>query len=246
MIPIVKLESPQILLEKGVPATKQFCEAYAAGSREFEFDQGIYGAEAVKETLKKAQHKKCAFCESFFAHIAFGDVEHFRPKAGFKQRETDKRLKRPGYYWLAYEWKNLFCSCQLCNQRFKRNLFPLKNARRRAYSHNHKLENEQPLLVDPSIQDPARFIGFREEIAYAVDGCPEGKATIEILGLNRDDLTELRRKRLQDLKYLIRLCELLAPDSQEFEDKHNALQTKTASAAEYAAMARAYLAGLKS
>src|SRR5207248_2896103 len=111
--------------------------------------------------------------ESFFAHTGYGDVEHFRPKGGYKQRETDE-LKRPGYYWLAYAWDNLFCSCQLCNQRFKRNLFPLRDGRRRARSHTHKLDKEQPLPLTlprwtrPSSSPFARSMPTRSEDAPKV------------------------------------------------------------------------------
>ena len=92
-------------------------------------------------------------------HIGYGDVEHFRPKGGYKQRRRGP-ARRPGYYWLAYDWDNLFYSCQLCNQRFKRNLFPLRDGRRRARSHTHRLDKEEPLLVDPAEQDPSKYIGF--------------------------------------------------------------------------------------
>ncbi len=80
------------------------------------------------------QHDKCAFCESKVSAIAYGDVEHFRPKAGYQQSHDDD-LQRPGYYWLAYEWSNLFFSCSICNQQGKRNVFPLANPRRRATCH---------------------------------------------------------------------------------------------------------------
>jgi uncharacterized protein (TIGR02646 family) len=76
--------------------------------RNFEFKASVYGAKSVKKTLLTAQHGKCAFCESKFEHVAFGDVEHFRPKGGWIQTDGDQ-LTRPGYYWLAYEWSNLSC-----------------------------------------------------------------------------------------------------------------------------------------
>src|SRR5437016_1604606 len=124
MIPIVKPAAPAVLVTRGPAATQQLCDAYQSapadyqrGTKTFAFDASLYGAATVKDTLRIAQHKKCAFCESYFAHVGFGDVEHFRPKAGYKQRDSDE-LKRPGYYWLAYDWSNLFYSCQLCNQRF--------------------------------------------------------------------------------------------------------------------------------
>jgi uncharacterized protein (TIGR02646 family) len=205
MIRVVKPPAPTSLLKRAAAATRELCEAYElapeeykSGARTFAFDSSLYASKAVKDALRDAQHKKCAFCESFFDATGYGDVEHFRPKAGYRQRQTDE-LKRPGYYWLAYEWANLFYSCQLCNQQFKRNLFPLKDGRRRARSHTHNLDKEEPLLVDPSRLDPADFIEFREEYAYPMNGSREGVTTIEVLGLNREALAETRRNRLKDL-----------------------------------------------
>ncbi len=256
MIRISRPAAPAVLLEKGGAAREGLCNAYESapgeynsGARTFEFDHSIYAARAVKDALRQAQHSKCAFCESIFAHTGYGDVEHFRPKAGYKQKVTDK-LKRPGYYWLAYEWANLFYSCQLCNQGFKQNLFPLKDGRRRARSHRHKLSKEDPLLVDPSTQEPALYISFREELAYAVGGCREGEATIEILGLNREELAEARRLLFIRLRLFVRLRELLrekvavaaTPDLvDQLRDVEETLRASTEATAEYAAMARALL-----
>src|SRR5262245_9351354 len=168
MIRIVKPAAPAVLLTKGEAATRELCRAcesapndFKSGARTFDFDNSIYAAKEVKDALRDAQHNKCAFCESVVPHISYGNVEHFRPKAGYKQRATDE-FKRPGYYWLAYEWDNLFYSCELCNQRFKQNLFPLKDGRRRARSHTYDLGKEEPLLLDPCKLDPADFIEFRE------------------------------------------------------------------------------------
>jgi uncharacterized protein (TIGR02646 family) len=253
MIQIVKPAAPAVLLKRGPKAMREMCEAYESapddymsGARTFgEFKRSIYAAKAVQNALRDAQHKKCAFCESLFLHISYGDVEHFRPKAGYCQTQTDE-LKRPGYYWLAYEWANLFFSCQLCNQRFKKNLFPLKDGRRRARSHMHDLNKEEPLLIDPSKLDPADFIEFRKERAHAVAGCPEGLATIEILGLNRSELVEARGRRLQVIKTLLQLLDLLrdkvatspTPDwSNRLRDVEKLLRESTEATGEYSAMA---------
>jgi uncharacterized protein (TIGR02646 family) len=257
MIPVVKPAAPTVLLTRGVPATRELCQAYESapddfksGARSFgDFDSSIYAAREVKDALRDAQRNKCAFCESFIRHISYGDVEHFRPKGGYKQRETDE-LKRPGYYWLAYEWTNLFYACQLCNQQFKRNLFPLKDGRRRARSHTHQLVKEEPLLVDPSRLDPADFIEFREERAHAIGGCQEGEITIAVLGLNRPELMEARGRRLQVLKFLLDLCTLLrekvarapTPELQgRLRAMETILQASREATGEYAAMARAFL-----
>jgi uncharacterized protein (TIGR02646 family) len=246
MIAIVKPIAPNILLTRGLDATTELCEQFETGNFEFDFKKSIYGAEAVKETLRVTQLRKCAFCESSFDHVSYGDVEHFRPKAGFKQKETDK-LKQPGYYWLAYVWENLFYSCQRCNQEFKKNLFPLKKGSRRAKSHKHKLNKEKPLLIDPSKEDPSKYIRFREEYAYAVDDCEEGKTTIEVLGLNREPLVEDRRKRLRVLRRLLIAHPLLVEKVElnptpellaELQDSESILKESFESTSVYTAMAR--------
>jgi uncharacterized protein (TIGR02646 family) len=257
MIAVVKPAAPAVLLTRGIPARGDLCaayerspEEYASGAKTFAFDDSIYAADEVKRALRAAQHDKCAFCESRFTHTGYGDIEHFRPKAGYKQRETDT-LRRPGYFWLAYEWGNLFHSCQLCNQRFKRNLFPLKDGRSRARPQRRDVSKEAPLLIDPSTQDPGRYIGFREEYVFAVGGCPEGKATIEVLGLNREELVEVRRDRLASLKQLLWLRDLLqqtiatasTPEVvRKLREVETMLRGREAESGEYAAMTRAYVA----
>ncbi len=192
MIRIIKPSPPGILLTRGLAETQALCDAHERGERKFSFDDAIYAAPEVRSILRNAQHDKCAFCESKFAHIGFGDVEHFRPKAAVVQKDGDA-LEKPGYYWLVYEWSNLFLSCQLCNQRFKRNLFPLRNPRKRARSHNDKLGDEKPLLLDPATTNPIKHIGFRDEVAYPINGSKAGAITIEVFGLNRPELVEARR-----------------------------------------------------
>jgi uncharacterized protein (TIGR02646 family) len=258
MIRIAKPEdAPAVLLEKGKPETEAMCHAFAlaqseylAGTQKFDFDPAIYAAEDVKNALREAQHHKCAFCESSISHIAYGDVEHYRPKKGYLQDEEDE-LHRPGYYWLAYEWDNLFYCCQLCNQRFKRNLFPLRNNKQRARSHTAKLEKEKPLLLHPCRNNPSDFIEFKDEYARPVKKCREGVATIELMGLNRKELVEKRRERLGWLRTLqeaaqalrLQVAESTSPELvavlNNVESRLTASQTD---AAEYAAMARAFLA----
>ena len=178
---------------------------YLNGSKSFsgEFDAKVYGANSVKNALRKEQYDKCCFCESKVTQISYGDVEHFRPKAGYRQRRKDP-LGRPGYYWLAYEWSNLLFCCQLCNQRFKQNLFPLVDPSRRALTHRDDLSLEGPLLLHPRHEDPAEFLGFHEEYLIAIDGNVRGETTLSVLGLNREELAEVRRDELKKLKKLIK------------------------------------------
>jgi hypothetical protein len=110
-------------------ATKHLCGWYATNSPGTKlpkdlFDSAIYGA--LKDSLKSYFAAKCAYCESSFDAVAWGDVEHYRPKRGVSGED------HRGYYWLAYNERNLLPSCQLCNQgKGKRNQFPIAGVRAR-------------------------------------------------------------------------------------------------------------------
>jgi hypothetical protein len=78
--------------------------------------QSAYWKKAKKQ-LKAESSGKCAYCEAPTAVVAHGDVEHFRPKSV--------------YWWLAYCYENYLFSCQICNQSFKKDDFPLEDDARR-------------------------------------------------------------------------------------------------------------------
>jgi hypothetical protein len=122
-------------------------------------------------------------------------------------------MTRPGYYWLAYEWTNLFLCCQLCNQRYKENLFPLRRVGNRARSHHDLVGDEEPLFVSPE-EDPGRYLRFRQEYLYPVRNSRRGRATIDTLGLNRPALAEQRRKHLDAVRRLLDCRALLADSIQ--------------------------------
>ncbi len=73
------------------------------------FKQSVW--KAAKPQLKIESGGKCAYCESPTDTVAHGDVEHFRPKSV--------------YWWLAYCYDNYVYACQICNQVFKSDAFPV-------------------------------------------------------------------------------------------------------------------------
>lgn len=238
MIQVTKpTKAPAVLATKGKSKRRSHIAAYNKGVRAFSFDSKIYGNKTVKEALIKAQHDKCFLCESKITHIAFGDVEHFRPKAGSHQG-AGSPLQKPGYYWLAYEWSNLFLACQLCNQLFKKNLFPLANPSARAISHRQRVAREQTLFIDPSVENPEAHISFRKEVPYPINNSPQGKATITDLGLKRQKLNEKRLELYErlELLYLIAFRTPAIPESKRAKDL---LAKAVLDNAEYASMARA-------
>jgi hypothetical protein len=157
----------------------------------------------AKPAYIKAQSGKCIFCESKFAAVSYGDVEHFRPKSGYVATKGQP-LQKPGYWWLAYDWTNYWASCQRCNQEFKKNYFPVHDEAKRAKRPTDSLSAEKALLPDPAKEDPRAFIEFRSEVAFARQGSPRGQAAIDVVGLNRDDLLELRREVLKSLRFIIK------------------------------------------
>ena len=207
----------------------------------FNFDAGIYGHATVKQALIEAQYGKCCFCERKIG--ADGDVEHFRPKAAVRQNNASPLMK-PGYYWLAYEWDNLLLSCSACNQRHKKNLFPLVNPNNRAAAHNDSINEEKPLFLDPSQVDPERYIAFRKEIPYAIRGNRFAKATISALGLDREILNEVRRDRLSYLITMRKILDLRSEYETSVQGREilreveQYLTNAVRDSAEFAAMAR--------
>jgi uncharacterized protein (TIGR02646 family) len=74
-----------------------------------EFKSSVW--KAAKDQLKTESGGKCSYCESPTDTVAHGDVEHFRPKSV--------------YWWLAYCYDNYLYSCQICNQVYKKDAFPV-------------------------------------------------------------------------------------------------------------------------
>ena len=181
--------------------------AGASGKRAFKFEKKIYGAANVKRALRSAQHDKCCYCEGKFAAHASGDVEHFRPKTCVQQ-EKGGPIEYPGYYWLAYDWSNLYYACELCNRVGKRNLFPIVDPTQRRRSGSDR-KQEVPEIIDPGGPlDPREHIKFN---GAAPEGVTElGRKTIRILGLDRGDLTTARLEHLAVLHTLKELKDMPA------------------------------------
>lgn len=92
------------------------------------------------------------------------DIEHFWPKTSYPER--------------MFLWPNLLLCCTECG-RFKGNLFPL--------------ENGQPLLIDPTTEDPWDHLDFDPDTGNIVakfnlqtdNWSPKGLKTVEVFRLDR-------------------------------------------------------------
>jgi uncharacterized protein (TIGR02646 family) len=172
------------------------------GQKRYEFDTRYLWAREgeVRTALFHLFRNKCAYCESqFLSHAP--NLEHFRPKTN--ARDARRATVDPDHYWwLFYEWENLYLVCQDCNVN-KRDQFPVAGERAPAGAVGVELLLEEPLLLDPCGDDPARHLKFLE------DGRVEPRAggkwaraltTIETLGLNRDALIAARAEAARETR----------------------------------------------
>lgn len=181
-----------------------------------------------KKQLRAETFGKCAYCEGPTDLVAYGDVEHFRPKSV--------------YWWLAYCYDNHLFACQICNQGFKGDRFPVFGARMRppklpretridlvaAHCGPDPLDDslglsraaffratrlEMPGLLDPYLVDPEPFFKWaadpvqKEVVCRAAKRSPMGKRVFQcceaLFGLNREELKKWRFRTYEKLEVLI-------------------------------------------
>jgi len=187
-------------------------------TKKHEWDTGVWGKS--KPQLLTESNGKCAYCEAPLTHIAYGDVEHFRPKSI--------------YWWLAYSYENYLASCTLCNQAFKKDHFqiignkligpevskkispskietmaktinpdPLNEADGMSYSDFQiSLKHENALLMNPYYEDPEEYFTYKsddtlKEVEMFVEKTIRNsdliqQAIVDDYGLNRLELKQMR------------------------------------------------------
>jgi hypothetical protein len=133
---------------KADAATKRIIDAWeqwrqngSQGTFTYKFEEKIWG-ELKDWLIENVFHDKCAYCETREPRAPY-HAEHFRPKGRVRFREQGKkRLQRgkavdetgqevdhPGYFWLAYNWRNLLPSCNYCNSALGKNdQFPVSQS----------------------------------------------------------------------------------------------------------------------
>jgi uncharacterized protein (TIGR02646 family) len=207
MIQIIKPAAPARLIEDGGDQTDMDCDEfdryphdYRTGVKKFTALGEIYNSPEVKAILMAAHNNKCCYCERCFEDPAYLHVEHYRPKGAVKQNRNEHR-KFPGYYWLTYDWDNLFLSCHACNCSNKGDLFPLVDSTlrdARGLSHHYDTSQEEPLFVNPGSDDPREHIRFKGDAPY--HRTERGRVTIKELRL--DSHRSIIKARLEKIAIL--------------------------------------------
>ena len=176
----------------------------------------------IDETNAPPFHGKCAYCEQVITGDQRGDIEHYRPKGKVTDAE-DKQVHvkvdgqdraHPGYYWLAYEWRNLLPACIRCNQLSKSRdgkgigkgcRFPAEGDH--AYAPGDEVL-EEPLLLHPCIDDPEEHLEL-DPTGLLFWRTDRGRVTVEMLGLNERNLPESRKREIDDV---LAVCANLVSD----------------------------------
>lgn len=154
--------------------------------------------------LANVFNERCAYCETRISPGAFGEGEHYRPKGNVRDLQR-QLVSRPtgephgGYYWLAYDWRNLLPACDKCNNA-KVDIFPVE----KAYAYDPALSPKEldaaegPLLLNPYFDEPAAHLVFGAAgTVVARDNDPRGQRTIEVFGLDRPELSNDRDRAVR-------------------------------------------------
>lgn len=174
----------------------------------------------AKEQLLSESNNKCAYCDTPTRVVAYGDVEHFRPKSI--------------YWWLAYSYENYLPSCTACNQEYKKDFFELQDralqlkgprisknltdnqlkvlastltvdpvddtSGKRLNQYVKEMKQEKALLINPYFEDPALYFAYKPVLenkeVIIVPAASKHKRIIkaceDLFGVNRKELLDLR------------------------------------------------------
>jgi hypothetical protein len=152
-------------------------------------------SECVWPAFELSKHK-CAYCETPVSAASPQQTDSFRPADGALGLEG--KASPDHYWWLAYEWGNIIPACVNCN-RLKGRRFPVRGVRAQPGTTGALLRKEEPLLLDPFDDQPEQHVVFTED-GLVVSRTEQGRVTIEVLGLNREQLVTARHAALEGMR----------------------------------------------
>ncbi|MFL1551640.1 AAA family ATPase [Pseudomonas sp. D47] len=155
----------------------------------------------VKSALADIFYGKCGYCEKGIGHSELA-VHHHRPLMNAKGRVGYPGAPSPDHYvWYAYEWNNFVLACATCVG-FKNTQFPTQKSRIAPFTPFEFADEEGPVLIDPSHDNPYDHLKFHPDGA-CIGRTQRGEETVEILKLNRSELKQLRARLFSELIVLI-------------------------------------------
>jgi len=149
-------------LKRAKAAAKQAVKEYEDNGKPSEETQEIW-RNHKRWLLRNKFNNKCAYCEKSMSDIPT-DAEHWRPK----RRITGVQAgEHPGYFWLAYSWRNLLPACSMCNSYDgKKNQFPItkRHVFRRRLTDAERAQLIRPDEAIPSTKEPGVWYLAAEDL----------------------------------------------------------------------------------
>lgn len=121
---------------------------------------------------------------------------------------------------LSFDWQNLTLACDVCNT----------------------CKGNKEGFVDPYVDTPSDEIGFYGPMIFGLPGRNRAERTVTELGLNRIDLLERRKERLQALIERLRRLNETADEQQREFIRSALINFEAADDREYAACVRKWIA----
>lgn len=230
MIHVERQSAPPVVLQtRGLAAAaeaKEFFEGRQAVSKQqvkyvdFAFDASIW--QDAAPALDELFQGKCAFCESPIGAVDVANVGLIRPKRD--ALALDGTTSPDHYYWLAYDWRNLYLICVVCD-RNKLNRFPVLAGRAPRGANGASLEKlETRLVLDPCLDVPEQHLLFGDEghvasvsLEHAPSAPDVGTITIDTFGLNREDLVSMRASAARETEAGLEVAWRAGEDRAAFE-----------------------------
>lgn len=157
---IKRFSEPDILVQKKDEWTRKFI-----ASKKNQPDKSKYGHHEIQRTLFTMSHGKCYYCEGLLKGT-IKEIDHLI------EVSEDKNL--------AFEWTNLFLSCDNCNDKIP--------------NRNISVNDVLNPCVDTDDEIKQHISFDNEQIIFLTD---KGESTIKKFHLSTERLDYLRMKQLQ-------------------------------------------------
>ena len=146
---------PECWAERSKAALDELRDAANRGERMSILRKWSHVWRDLKAALASLSQHKCWYCETSQVR-SDGAVDHFRPKGNVLEAPS-----HGGYWWIAFDHTNYRFACTFCNSRRlgqdteggKADHFPLVDEDTRATGEENDMDDEDPVLLDPT--DPA-------------------------------------------------------------------------------------------
>jgi predicted ATPase len=165
--------------------------------RRWPFEHDVVQTADVVQALVTLGRGMCAYCETLTPTPL---VDRFRPTE--EAASLDGRtVARDHYWWLAYEWENLYPACPTCMSH-KGKRFPVKGPRAAPAPGRGLPTAEHALFLDPCRDQPERSLAYEEDgRVVALD--ERAATTIEGISLNRVELVANRARAADEARTII-------------------------------------------